>query len=93
MFHPSTNRLAAFFEISALSIALANSGGTQYKAGYLEVEATGNGGFGRKSANWSQKRQVRWAAVRESYLAVLTEPGEVRSILSIPSLELIQVEG
>ncbi|EAU85909.2 SPO14 [Coprinopsis cinerea okayama7 len=40
MFHPSSNRLSAFLEISALSIALAQSGGAQYKAGYLKIEAT-----------------------------------------------------
>ena len=39
MFHPNSNRLASFLEISALSIALAQSGGAQYKAGYLRIEA------------------------------------------------------
>jgi hypothetical protein len=39
MFLPTSNRLASFLEISALSIALAQSGGAQYKAGFLRVEA------------------------------------------------------
>lgn len=42
MFLPSSNRLAAFLEISALSIALARSGGAQYKAGFLRIEAVSN---------------------------------------------------
>lgn len=79
MFHPASNRLAGFLEISALSIALAQSGGAQYKAGYLAIEPSGNkgGGFGRKSASWKEKKKQRWCAVRESYLVVLEEPGEV----------------
>ncbi|KAI0056534.1 phospholipase D [Artomyces pyxidatus] len=52
MFHPTSNRLAGFLEISALSIHLAQSGGAQYKAGYLQLEVSSSkgGGFGRKSA-------------------------------------------
>ena len=79
MFHPSSNRLAGFLEISALSIALAQSGGTQAKAGFLKIELHGNGGgFGRKSAGWRERKESRWCVVRESYLVVLEEPGEVR---------------
>ncbi|KAF9483435.1 hypothetical protein BDN70DRAFT_990448, partial [Pholiota conissans] len=79
MFHPSSNRLAGFLEISALSIALAQSGGAQYKAGLLRIEAdsTGGGGFGRKSISWGERKNQRWCAVRESYLVVLEEPGEL----------------
>jgi len=79
MFHPSSNRLAGFLEISALSISLAQSGGAQYKAGLLRIEASGSGGggFGRKSVGWKEKKESRWCAVRESYLVVLEEPGEV----------------
>ncbi|KAG5220916.1 Phospholipase [Salix suchowensis] len=42
MFHPSANRISGFFEISALFISLAQSGGAQYKGGYLRIEETGN---------------------------------------------------
>ncbi|KAF4577108.1 Phospholipase D1 [Pleurotus pulmonarius] len=79
MFHPSANRLSGFFEISALFISLAQSGGAQYKGGYLRIEEAGNkvGGFGRKSAGWREKREQRWCVVRESYLVVLHEPGEL----------------
>jgi len=79
MFHPSSNRLAGFLEISALSMSLAPSGGAQYKAGFLRIEASGNGGggFGRKAATWREKNESRWCCVRESYLVALNEPGEV----------------
>ncbi|KAJ8519021.1 hypothetical protein ONZ45_g3982 [Pleurotus djamor] len=80
MFHPSSNRLSGFFEISALFISLAQSGGAQHKAGYLRIEDAGNkagGGFGRKSVGWREKREQRWCAVRESYLVILQEPGEL----------------
>ena len=79
MFHPSSNRLAGFLEISALSIALAQSGGAQYNAGYMRMEVTGSngGGFGRKSLGWRERKEQKWCAVRESYLVVLEEPGEV----------------
>ena len=79
MFQPSVNRLCGFLEISSLFIALARSGGAQYKAGYLRIQAISNngGGFGRKSAAWKEKKSSKWCAVRESYLVVLEEPGEV----------------
>uniref|UniRef100_A0A8H7XQ51 Phospholipase n=1 Tax=Psilocybe cubensis TaxID=181762 RepID=A0A8H7XQ51_PSICU len=79
MFHPSSNRLAGFLEISALSLTLAQSGGSQYKAGFLRIEAinNGGGGFGRKSVGWKEKKESRWCAVRESYLVVLCQPGEL----------------
>ena len=79
MFHPTSNRLAGFLEISALMINRAQSGGSQYKAGYLQIEAAGkNGsGFGRRSAGRMAKREQRWCSVRESYLVAVEQPGEV----------------
>ncbi|THV05210.1 phospholipase D [Dendrothele bispora CBS 962.96] len=79
MFHPASNRLCGFFEISALSIAHAQTGGTQYKAGFLQIEASDSrgGGFGRKGTSWKAKKESRWCAVRESYLVVMEEPGEL----------------
>ena len=80
MFHPAGNRLAAFLEISALSIALAQSGGAQYKAGFLRIEAVGNkGSFGKRGTQWKDKKKQKWCAVRESYLVVREEMGEVCS--------------
>lgn len=81
MFHPTSNRLAGFLEISALFITLAQSG-AQYKAGYLRINLEGNGpGFGRKSARWRERKESRWCAVRESYFVVLEESGEVCRVL------------
>ena len=79
MFHPTLNRLAGFLEISALSIAQAQSGGMQLKAGYLKVESSGNkgAGFGPKAASRGSKRAQKWCAVRESYLVVVEELAEV----------------
>ena len=80
MFHPSANRVAAFLEVSALFISLARSGGAQYKAGILHIESssgTSGSGFGRKSIGWRARKEPKWCALRESYLVVLEEPGEV----------------
>lgn len=79
MFLPSSNRLAGFLELSALSINLARSGGAQYKAGYLRIIASGHkgAGFGRKSASRSQKWKQKWCAIRDSYLVAVEEPGEL----------------
>jgi phospholipase D1/2 len=79
MFLPTSNRLAGFLEISALSLHLAQSGGAQYKAGYLRIVASGNNGagFGRKSASRSQKRKQKWCVIRDSYLIAVEEPGEL----------------
>lgn len=79
MFHSTSNRLAGFLEVSALSISLAQTGGTQLKAGYLRIDASGHkgAGFGRKAAGWSERKDNHWCAIRESYLVVLQQPGEV----------------
>lgn len=79
MFHPSVNRLAGFLEFGALTVALAQSGGAQYKAGLLYLEGvTPKSSFGRRSAGWREKKKQRWCAVRESYLVAMEEMGEVR---------------
>ncbi|XP_006462684.1 hypothetical protein AGABI2DRAFT_186563 [Agaricus bisporus var. bisporus H97] len=79
MFHPSSNRLSGFLEVSALSISLAHSGGVQYKGGYLQMQAVNNGtgGFGRKGLGRRVRKELRWSSVRESYLVVVNEPGEL----------------
>ncbi len=83
MFRPEANRLVRFFEISALSIALANSGGVQGKAGLLrviggETSRKGmNGGFSFMGLKDAAK--TRWWNVRESYLVAVDDPGEVRT--------------
>ena len=87
MFHPAANRLAGFLEISALSVALAQSGGAQYKAGLLRLEAVGSKGpFGKRGTSWKEKKQQRWCAVRESYLVVVEEMGEVSAAIHFTPL-------
>lgn len=89
MFHPGSNRISAFLEVSALSIMLAQSGGAQYKAGFLRIEVSGSkGNFGRRGTSWKDKRKQRWCAVRESYFVVVEEPGEV-SIVSVFKFRLL----
>ncbi|GBE83213.1 Phospholipase D1 [Sparassis crispa] len=64
MFHPASNRLAGFLEISALSISLAQSGGAQYKAGLLRIDAVGSkGGFGRKGTPWRERKAQKWCSL------------------------------
>ncbi|KAI0324905.1 phospholipase D [Cubamyces sp. BRFM 1775] len=78
MFHPAVNRLAGFLELGALTIALAQSGGAQYKAGFLRLEAVAPKGlFGRRAAGWREKKKQRWCAVRESYMVAMEEMGEL----------------
>ncbi len=78
MWHPDANRLAGFLEISALMISLAHSGGAQYKAGLLRLDAVGTkGSFGRKATSWRERKSQKWCSVRESYLVVHEEMGEV----------------
>ena len=80
MFHPAVNRLAGFLELGALTIALAQSGGAQYKAGFLRLEAVAPKGlFGRRAAGWREKKKQRWCAVRESYMVAMEEMGEVNA--------------
>lgn len=80
MYLPSANRLAKFLELSTLFISLAQTGGTQLKAGFMKIRSmtNGGGGFGHKSASWRDRNEYRWCAVRDSYIVVLDEPGEVR---------------
>ncbi|KZT64620.1 phospholipase D [Daedalea quercina L-15889] len=78
MWHPSANRLAGFLEISALMVSLAQSGGAQYKAGMLRIDAVGNKGtFGRRATSWRERKTPKWCSVRESYLVVHEEVGEL----------------
>ncbi|EJD41463.1 phospholipase D [Auricularia subglabra TFB-10046 SS5] len=79
MFHPTANRLCRFLEISALSIALAPAGGWQHKGGVLKIEPVGKTGpFSRRGLGWREKRKSRWCAVRDSYLVVMEEAGELQ---------------
>lgn len=43
----------------------------------MRVVNNGTGGFGRKGLSRKVKKDSRWSSVRESYLVVVNEPGEV----------------
>lgn len=83
MFHPASNRLAAFLEVSALSIQLSHTGSAQFKAGYLRIDSVNSkgGGFGRSGAGRRDRKASKWCAVRESYIVVVEEIGTVSSPL------------
>jgi len=76
-FHSTVNRLAAFLEISSLSTILAQSGGVQYKAGFLHLEVSKGVGLGSKSTSGKTRRSQKWCAVMDSYLVISEELGEV----------------
>lgn len=80
MFRADANRLFRFFEISALSIALAQRGGIQGKAGYLRVLSSN---MSRKGAHngllaWKKNHEPKWWLVRESYLVAVEDPGDLQ---------------
>ncbi|GAB1517613.1 Phospholipase D1 [Rhizoctonia solani] len=80
MFRADANRLFRFFEMSALSIALAQRGGIQGKAGYLRVLSSN---MSRKGAHngllaWKRNHEPKWWLVRESYLVAVEDPGELQ---------------
>lgn len=79
MFHPTSNRLSRFLEISALSIRLSHSGGSQAKAGVVHIQgvSSAKSAFARKGLGWHEKNKSKWCVIRESYLMVLEDPGEV----------------
>lgn len=78
MFEANCNRLLRFLEVSALFMALARSGGYQLKAGVLKLEPAGSKKeYARKGTSWRDRRKGRWCAIRESYLVVMLEAGEV----------------
>ena len=83
MFLPSANYLANFLELSALFISLAQTGGIQAKASFLKIHPIANagGGFGRKSVSWWDRGESLWCAIRDSYLVVVDQPGEVSRTL------------
>lgn len=43
----------------------------------MQVVKNGTSGFGRKGLSRKVKKELRWSSVRESYLVVVSEPGEV----------------
>ena len=90
MFRPESNRLARFFELSALSVSMAKSGGVQGKAGLLRViggessrKSVMNSNFGMALLGVGQAVKPRWWMVRESYMVAVDDPGSVSNDWSL----------
>ncbi|KAG9016332.1 Phospholipase D1 [Tulasnella sp. 427] len=80
MFRPEANRLCRWFEISALSVALAARGGIQGKAGLLRVISSNSSRKGPHPINfsaWKRHHTQSWWLVRESYLVSVADPAEL----------------
>ncbi|KAG8968175.1 Phospholipase D1 [Tulasnella sp. 425] len=80
MFRPEANRLCRWFEISALSVALASRGGIQGKAGLLRVISSNSSRKGPHPINfssWKRNHTSTWWLVRESYLVSVADPAEL----------------
>lgn len=80
MFRPESTRLCIFFELSALTVALAPRGGFQGKAGFLKLPSYQ---VSRKSnqpgllpTKWKAHRTPKWFIVRESYCVATNGPAE-----------------
>lgn len=80
MFRPESTRLCIFFELSALTVALAPRGGFQGKAGFLKLPSSQ---VSRKSnqpgllpSKWKMHRAPKWFIVRESYCVATNGPAE-----------------
>ena len=80
MFRPEANRLCKFFELSAMSIALAKRGGSQGKQGYLRVLSSGASRHKRPGfhpLDLKRRHEPKWFIVRESYIVSTDEPCDV----------------
>lgn len=80
IFRPEANRLCRWFEISALSVALASRGGIQGKAGLLRVISSNSSRKGPHPINfsaWKRSQTQTWWLVRESYLVSVADPAEL----------------
>lgn len=80
MFRPESNRLCVFFELSALTVALAPRGGFQGKAGFIKIPtihvSRKNNQPGLVPSKWKKHRKPKWFIVRESYFVATDGPSE-----------------
>lgn len=86
IFRPESNRLCKFFELSALTLALAPTGGFQGKAGFLKMPGSNASRRanqpGLTPASWIANRAPKWFIVRDSYF-VATEGPESSDIYDV----------
>lgn len=83
MFRPESNRLCRFFELSALTLALAPRGGFQSKAGFLKNLSSNTSKRanqpGLLPTSWYHHREPKWWIVRDSYFVAAEGPESVSS--------------
>ncbi|EJT98705.1 phospholipase D [Dacryopinax primogenitus] len=79
MFHAEANRLCRFFEISTLSVSLAQRGGVQGKAGILRVVGghTSRKAKGHHFINWKTSHDPKWWLVRDSYMVAVDSIADI----------------
>lgn len=78
IFRPESNRLCKFFELSALTLALAPAGGFQGKAGFLKMPGSNASRRanqpGLTPGSWIANRAPKWFIVRDSYFVATQGP-------------------
>lgn len=83
IFRAESNRLCRFFELSALTPALAPRGGFQGKTGFLKIPGSNVSRRanqpGLTPQSWKASREPKWFIVRDTY-CVATDGPETVSI-------------
>ncbi|KAL7424031.1 Phospholipase D1 [Cryptotrichosporon argae] len=78
LFRPESNRLCKFFELSALTLALAPRGGFQGKAGFIRILSSAASRRanqpGLTPTSWLHHREPKWFVVRDSYFVAADGP-------------------
>nr|XP_031859677.1 uncharacterized protein CI109_004952 [Kwoniella shandongensis]KAA5526749.1 hypothetical protein CI109_004952 [Kwoniella shandongensis] len=78
IFRPESNRLCKFFELSALTLALAPRGGFQGKAGFLKIPGSNASRRanqpGLTPMSWAASRKPKWFVVRDTYFVATDGP-------------------
>ncbi|KAK8858386.1 hypothetical protein IAR55_002613 [Kwoniella newhampshirensis] len=78
IFRPESNRLCKFFELSALTLALAPRGGFQGKAGFLKIPSSNASRRanqpGLTPMSWRASRKPKWFVVRDTYFVATDGP-------------------
>nr|AAN75609.2 SPO14 [Cryptococcus neoformans var. neoformans] len=86
IFRPESNRLCKFFELSALTLALAPRGGFQGKAGFLKIPGSNASRRanqpGLTPQSWKVSKKPKWFIVRDSY-CVATDGPEITDFYDV----------
>lgn len=81
IFRPESNRLCKFFELSALTLALAPRGGFQGKTGFLKIPGSNVSRRanqpGLTPQSWKSSKEPKWFIVRDTYCVATDGPETV----------------